>query len=114
MAKGDDDAIELVVRDMRSGDAHHQSFVSEDEACAWLRERPRFVTVLGVTHELPEGTTERLEAAIRPLDAEEREEASALEERDASMAEATGQIERAVARGFMLENRWGDGWPRKR
>lgn len=108
MANGDG-AIELVVRDLRTGDAQHQRFESEKDACAWLRERPPFVTVLGVTHRLPPGTSERLEEAIRPLNEDEQAEADALEERDAGMAEATRQIERAVARGFMLENRWGGG-----
>lgn len=106
VAKGDDGSIELVVRDLNTGDAEHRTFASENDACEWLRDRPPFVQVLGVTHALPRGTDERLHEAMRPLDADEKQSAEAFAEREAGVAEATRQIQRAVARGYMLENRW--------
>jgi hypothetical protein len=106
VARGDDGSIELVVRDLRTGDADHRAFASEAEACAWLRERPAFVEVLGVSHPIPPGTGGRLHEAMRPLDEDEMESAAEFEEKEAGVAEATEQIRRAVARGFMLENRW--------
>lgn len=104
-----DGSIELVVRDLRSGESEHQRFATEDEACAWLEERPPFVEVLGVTHRLAEHVRERLQESMRPLDDEERREAEAAREREAELEEARQQIERAVAHGFMLENRWPRG-----
>jgi hypothetical protein len=110
MAKGDDGSIELVVRDLHTGDADHRIFESEDAACDWLRERPPFVDVLGVTRRLSPASMERLQESMRPLDEDEQREADALDERESDMAEAKRQIEEAVARGFMLENRWPGRW----
>ncbi len=104
-----DGTIELVVRDLRSGETEHQRFTTADEACSWLEERPAFIEVLGVTHRLASPVRERLQESMRPLDEEERREAEAYREREAEMAEARQQIERAVAQGFMLENRWPRG-----
>jgi hypothetical protein len=82
-------------------------FASVGEACDWVRERPAFVEVLGVTHRLPSGATAQLQHALRPLDDQEQEALLVLEQRESGFAEATRQIQQAVARGFMLENRWG-------
>ena len=86
-------AIELVVRDLRSGETEPQSFGSEEEACAWLRARPAFIDVLGATHELSQQTVARLREAMRSFDEDEQREAEALRARDAEMEEARRQIE---------------------
>ncbi len=110
MATGDDNSIELVVRDLRTGGTEPKRFHSLDEACSWLRERPPMIEVLGATHPMSEEVTTQLREAIRPLDELEDQASEELDEQDSEFAEATRQIERAVARGFMLENRWPGGF----
>ncbi|EYF02230.1 hypothetical protein [Chondromyces apiculatus] len=72
--------IDLQVRDLSSGDRTIVSFPTEEDALAWLKDRPRFQEVLGVamTSIDPE-IDARLRAALRPLDDEERQSEQALD-----------------------------------
>lgn len=79
-------AIELRVRDLRTGDASIVGFESEEAALKWLAARPRYTDVLGAaTLDLPSELVGRLRAALRPLDAEEQRLEDAL---DAAAQEA--------------------------
>lgn len=68
-------AIQLKIRDVRTGEAQVAEFESVGDAETWLRERPRFVEVLGPSRHgaIPPGDEIRLRDAMRPLDEEERQ-----------------------------------------
>lgn len=78
-------AIQLKIRDIRTGDAQVAEFETVGDAEAWLRERPRFVEVLGPPRHgaIPPGDESRLRDAVRPLDDEEREAQAKQDERSA-------------------------------
>lgn len=78
-------AIELKIRDIRTGDAQVAEFESVAAAEQWLRERPRFVEVLGPPRHgtIAAADEIRLREAIRPLDAEERMAQVQQDERNA-------------------------------
>lgn len=86
-------AIQLKIRDIRTGDAQVAEFESVADAETWLRERPRFVEVLGPARHgaIPSGDEMRLREAMRPLDEEERQ---AQAQQDLRSAEA---IRKAMA-----------------
>ncbi len=86
-------AIELKVRDMHTGNARVTAFETVDEAEAWLRARPAFTEVLGPSRPgaIAPADEQRLRAAMRPLDDEERK---AEAEQDARNAEV---IRKALA-----------------
>ncbi|MEZ4293463.1 MAG: hypothetical protein R3B70_00680 [Polyangiaceae bacterium] len=65
--------ITLKLQDLASGDTSFLEVEDEAAAIAWLKERPRFTDVLGVVFEgLTREQNDRLRAAMRPLDEEER------------------------------------------
>lgn len=74
-------SIKLRVRDLKTGNGEIVDFATEDEAQKWLRERPPFRDVMGVAGVVPiaQDLQERLKAAMRPLDADERLADKALE-----------------------------------
>ncbi|MCX4247891.1 hypothetical protein [Paraliomyxa miuraensis] len=78
-------AIELKIRDVRTGEARVASFESVGDAENWLRERPRFTEVLGPARHgaIPPGDEIRLREAMRPLDEEERAAQVEQDERSA-------------------------------
>lgn len=72
-------AIELRVRDLRTGEASIVGFDSEETALGWLAARPQYTDILGAaTLDLPSDQVGRLRAALRPLDAEEKKLEQAL------------------------------------
>lgn len=79
-------AIKLKIRDIRTGEGKVAEFETAAEAEAWLRERPRFMDVLGPSHPgaIPSADEARLRQALRPLDAEEQAAQAQQEERDAA------------------------------
>ena len=80
-------AIKLKIRDIRTGNANVAEFECVDECEAWLRERPRFVDVLGPSHPgaIASADEARLRQALRPLDAEEQAAQVQQDERDAAV-----------------------------
>lgn len=84
-------AVELKIRDIRTGQAQVAEFESVEDAETWLRERPRFVDVLGPPRHGALSTADevRLRDAMRPLDEEERAAQVTQDERD---AEAMRQV----------------------
>ncbi len=78
-------AIQLKIRDIRTGDGKVAEFESVDDAEAWLRNRPQFVDVLGPSHPgaIAPADEARLRQALRPFDAEEQAAQAQQEERDA-------------------------------
>lgn len=74
-------AIKLRIRNLQTREAGVAAFETEPEAALWLKDRPRFVEVLGVAGQtpVPMEVQERLRAILRPLDEEERLAARELE-----------------------------------
>jgi hypothetical protein len=84
--------VTLTLCDLRSGDKSHREFDDEAATILFLKERPPFTDVLGVTFEglTPEANA-RLREAMRPLDDEER----ALDQKLAEATRAAKDAERA-------------------
>jgi len=78
-------AVQLKIRDIRTGEAQVAEFQSIGDAETWLRERPRFVEVLGPSRHgaIPPGDELRLRDAMRPLDEEEQQAQAEQDERNA-------------------------------
>ena len=78
-------AIQLKIRDVRTGDARVAEFESVGDAEAWLRERPRFMEVLGPPRQgmIAPADELRLREAMRPLDDDERMAQAQQDERNA-------------------------------
>ncbi|MCH9681483.1 MAG: hypothetical protein K0V04_08625 [Deltaproteobacteria bacterium] len=78
-------AVELKIRDIRTGNAQVAEFENIDDAEAWLRERPPFVEVLGPPRHgaIAAKDEMRLRDAMRPLDEQERAAQTKQDERDA-------------------------------
>lgn len=93
--------ITLKLQDLHSGDTSFREFEDEEATTAFLRERPRFTDVLGVVFEgLSKEQNERLKAAMRPLDDEERAAEAALKvaaQKAKETAEATRRMEEEAA-----------------
>ncbi len=80
-------AIQLKIRDIRTGDAQVAEFESVGDAETWLRERPRFIEVLGPPRHgaIAPDDEARLREAMRPLDEEERKAQVQQDERSAEV-----------------------------
>src|SRR5262245_22163941 len=90
--------LDLRVRDLTTGVTSLKSFDEEDDAKAWLTARPRFVEVLGVASKgISQDTDARLRAALRPLDAEEREAEKKLDDAIAAVAKERQEEEQKRA-----------------
>ncbi|MBX7084007.1 MAG: hypothetical protein K1X88_32665 [Nannocystaceae bacterium] len=97
--------ITLRLRNLHDGSLLLGEFANPDDALAWIAERPPFVQVVGVGASMDEALAQSLRAAMRPLDAQEKARAAALDEaklaamRDAIAAEqAAFEAETAAAR----------------
>jgi len=80
--------ITLKLMDLAKGDRSFREFDDEAGTVAFLRERPRFLDVLGVVFEglTPEQNL-RMKEAMRPLDAEEKAAEAVLAEATAKATE---------------------------
>ena len=78
-------AVQLKIRDLQTGKAQIAEFERVDDAVTWLAERPRFVEVLGPPQRssIAAADEQRMRAAMRPLDDEERAAVAAQDRRDA-------------------------------
>jgi len=77
----DNDKLALRLRNLQTGELLVGEFADRAAALAWLRTRPRFMEVIGVASSgLHEDDELGLREAVRPLDADEREMAHALDE----------------------------------
>lgn len=77
--------VELKIRNIQTGEAQVAQFDNIKDAETWLRERPRFVDVLGPPrHGAIDPKDEvRLRDAMRPLDDEEKAAQASQDKRDA-------------------------------
>lgn len=65
--------VMLRLRDLEDGEGRSVEHESVDAAVSWLSARPRFVEVLGVVFEgISREENDRMKAAMRPLDDDER------------------------------------------
>ena len=64
--------VQLKIRRMKTNETLVAEFANLDDAEAWLRERPQFVDVIGTIGALSEAADQRLRAALRPFDDDER------------------------------------------
>ncbi|MEX1363194.1 MAG: hypothetical protein AB1Z98_08715 [Nannocystaceae bacterium] len=87
-------AIELEIREIRTGTNKIAAFETVADAETWLRQRPAFTEVLGPTRDssMSPGDDERLRAAMRPLDEQER---AAQAERDQRQVAALREAQAA-------------------
>lgn len=77
--------VTLRLRGLEDGEGKVTEQGSIEEAIAWLEKRPRFVEVLGVVFEgISREDNDRMKAAMRPLDDDEREKVRVLDEKDAA------------------------------
>jgi hypothetical protein len=85
-------AIQLRIRNLKTRETGVATFETEPEAALWLKDRPRFVEVVGVTGQSPppKEVQDRLRALMRPLDADEQ-----LAERELELAADQADLERA-------------------
>lgn len=94
--------VQLKIRRMQTGEALVAEFADLDDAVAWLRERPPFVDVIGTLGRLTDADSDRLRAALRPLDDDERallaKQTAAFEQAEReSLAREQQQAEAALA-----------------
>lgn len=87
--------VTLRLRGLEDGEGKVTEQGSIEEAIAWLEKRPRFVEVLGVVFEgISREDNDRMKAAMRPLDDEEREKVRLLDEKDAAAREKAAEARR--------------------
>lgn len=83
----------LKLENMNTGEPSFQEFPDEEATIAWLKERPRFTDVLGVVFEgLTKEQNNRLKAAMKPLDDEEKAAEKALAKKREEEAEAQREV----------------------
>jgi len=92
-------AVQLKIRDIRTGAAQIAEFESVEDTLIWLAARPRFIEVLGPSHEtsLAAADEERMREALRPLDAEEKSAQAGQKQRDAAAVREVMAKEQARA-----------------
>ncbi len=90
-------AIELKIRDIRTGKAQVAEFESIGDAESWLRERPPFVEVLGPPRQgaLDPADEMRLRDAMRPMDEQERAAQVSQDARDKEAMRKMMEAEKA-------------------
>ncbi len=88
--------IALRLRKLHDGSLLVGEFDSPEDARQWLRERPRFVQVVGVASSIDEALAAELRTCMRDLDDDERALAHALDE--ARLAALREQIAAEEAR----------------
>ncbi|MGD0524313.1 MAG: hypothetical protein ABSE49_04175 [Polyangiaceae bacterium] len=86
--------IKLRIRNLQTRETGVAAFEAEGEALLWLKDRPRFVEVIGMAGQTPTpmDVQDRLRAALRPMDDEER-----LAEREVELAMEKEDLEREKA-----------------
>jgi hypothetical protein len=86
--------IQLRIRNLQTREVGVAGFETEAEAFLWLKARPRFVEVMGMAGQanVPAEVQERLRAALRPLDGDER-----LAEREMELLVEKEDLEREKA-----------------
>ena len=84
--------IKLRIRNLQSREVGVAAFETDAEALLWLKARPPFVEVMGMAGQtsVPMEVQDRLRAAMRPLDADER-----IAEREMELAIEQEDLERA-------------------
>jgi hypothetical protein len=98
--------LDLMLRDLKTGETVNAMFESEDDARVWLEDRPRFTQVLGVaTHGLPDEVYRMLRTAVRPLDDEETALNRAIEARAEADERAREEAESRLAEAEMAAHR---------
>jgi hypothetical protein len=83
--------IKLRIRNLQTRETGVAAFETDAEAFLWLKDRPRFVEVIGMAGQtsIAMEVQDRLKAAMRPLDADER-----IAEREAELAVEKEELER--------------------
>jgi len=83
--------IKLRIRNLQTRETGVAAFETDAEAFLWLKDRPRFVEVIGMAGQtsIAMEVQDRLKAAMRPLDADER-----IAEREAELAFEKEELER--------------------
>lgn len=93
-------AVQLKIRDIRTGQAQIAEFEGVDDTLTWLAARPPFIEVLGPPQRSsfsPE-QEQRMRAAMRPLDAAEKAAQAEQDQRDAAAMRAMVEKEAAQDR----------------
>ncbi|PRP99932.1 hypothetical protein [Enhygromyxa salina] len=93
-------AVQLKIRDIQTGQAQLAEFDSVEDTLTWLAARPRFIEVLGPAQRSSFSVEDeqRLRAAMRPLDADEKAAQARQDERDAAAMREQADQEQARAR----------------
>lgn len=90
--------VMLRLRDLENGEGRTKEHESVDAAIVWLEKRPRFLEVLGVVFEgLSREDNDKMKAAMRPLDEDEKARAKTLDDKDAKEREARADARRQEA-----------------
>ncbi|HEX3346181.1 MAG TPA: hypothetical protein VHS09_16470, partial [Polyangiaceae bacterium] len=86
--------IKLRIRNLQTRETGVAAFETDAEAFLWLKDRPRFVEVIGMAGQTstPMEVQDRLRAAMRPLDDDER-----LAEREMELLVEKEELEREKA-----------------
>jgi len=95
----------LKIRNLETGESGIVSVEAEEDLHTWLRERPRFVSIIGLVTKVPEEVSTRLRASMRPLDAEERALIEKAEAEAMETARARADEERKRAEANAAERR---------
>ena len=65
--------FDLQTRDLKTGSTSPKTFESVEEGLTWLKDRPKYVDVMGIaSHHVPLDISDQLKAAMGPLDYEEK------------------------------------------
>lgn len=65
--------FDLQTRDLKTGNTSPKTFESVEEGLTWLKDRPKYVDVMGIaSHHVPPDVSDQLKATMRPLDDEEK------------------------------------------
>ncbi len=92
--------IKLRIRNLQTRETGVAAFETDAEAFLWLKDRPRFVEVIGMAGQttVPMEVQDRLKGAMRPLDAEEQaaeREAEALIEKEEKARDEVARVREA-------------------
>jgi hypothetical protein len=96
-------AVQLKIRDMRSGKAQIAEFETVEDSLTWLAARPRFTEVLGPasTASIAAADEQRMRDALRPFDEQETAARVGQNQRDAAAIREVMAKEQARAQAQM-------------
>src|SRR5688572_10333045 len=98
--------IELRVQNLENGELFNAEIESEEQALAWLEDRPRFMMVLGLaTPGLPKELIEKMKAVTRRLDEDETALSRKLDDAQRAEIEKRMHAEEARARAEIEKHR---------